>query len=164
MLPVRRTATPPHVRRTVARAGVVLTVTLAFCLGGSALWTAFRVLNERADRNASLEYLDLVYGNLNGEPNAIRDPRVVEKAVELIPPSATYGVVIGPRWKPLRQLRWTTSLERDFLRYYLLPREQVEPPSRTRWVVCLGCDLQALGRTRVLSRGSDGMMLVRRSR
>jgi hypothetical protein len=140
---------------------VIVTVALCVCLAGAALVGGARDLARTARENAALDPLERSYGNLSGSPNAIRDPRVVETALELLPPRATYALVIGDRWRPVRTPRWTTSLERDFLRYYLYPRREVVPAAST-WIFCLACDENAFPRARARARTADGMVLLER--
>lgn len=144
------------------RAGIVATVVLATCVALIALVQGTRDLSSTARANASLEHLDLVYGNLGGSPNAFRDARSIEAARELIPERASYAVVIGPGWEPVRRPRWTTSLERDFLRYHFFPRELVARPADAGWIFCLACDRSAFADARPRVTTTDGIVVLER--
>ncbi len=162
----RRVDTVPLLGHAAARAirvGTVATVALTACLALLALLDGVRGLDATARRHAALDPLERVYGSLDpGSPNAIRDPAAIERAAAAIPPTAPYAVVVGPRWEPLRTPKWTTSLERDFLRYHLLPRREVERVTDARWIFCLGCDRAAFPDTRVRVRSTDGIVLLER--
>ena len=68
---------------------------------------------------------------------------------------ANTGIVLGPRWDNL-----DGQVAADFLKYFLLPRKEVEARS-ARWVFCYGCDPAGLGSFEVLSRGRDGILFGR---
>ena len=148
-------------RARAVRIGVLLIVAVVAFSAAVSLLDGARDLTRMADVHASLTHLDLEYGALGGSPNAIRDPVAIERAVALIPPRATYAVVVDPRWVPVRRPKWTTSLERDFLRYHLYPRAQVEP-SAAAWMFCLGCDANAFPSWRPRAKTSDGIYVLER--
>lgn len=140
---------------------VIYCVVLAALLAAGGLVVTIRAFDRMADDHASLSHLDRAYGDWSGRPLTIRDRKVIEDALVLVPENASYRVVIGSGWKPLRRTKWTSSLERDFLAYYMLPRRLTRLRSAA-WVFCLGCDRTELGAdVRVLSRGFDGLLLVK---
>lgn len=148
-------------RARLVRLGVAYCIALATLLGANGFVVTIRAFERMAHRNASLSDLDRVYGDWSGRPLTIRDRRVVEDALVLLPVHARYRVVVGRNWRPLRRTRWTNSLERDFLKYYLLPR-RVSRSRSVPWVFCLACDRTKLGSdVRVLSEGFDGFLLVK---
>lgn len=73
-----------------------------------------------------------------------------------MPRDAAYGIVLGPRWDNL-----DGQVAADFLKYFLLPRREVDADS-ARWVFCYGCDVSELGDGfEVLSRGRDRILFGR---
>jgi hypothetical protein len=111
----------------------------------------------RADHNASLGYLDREYGDRGWAP----DRRVVEDARLWMPDDARYVIAIGPSW-----LNIDGTVGADFLKYFLLPRREVEAGSgEAEWAFCWECDRSQLGgRFEVLSRGRDGFVFGRLTR
>ena len=168
---LRQSAVEAHRRRTrnqirpdlkahgrLAVTVVLLSIT-AYAIAGLAL--ALRDLDQRADNNSSISDLDRQYGTWRYFPRIIRDRQVVEYARANMPENATYRVIIGPGWKPAMRSQWSTSLERDFLRFYLLPRRQSDS-SIANWAFCLACDLTVFpSHVNVLYRGRDGMLFLR---
>lgn len=147
-------------RATHLRLATILVIALISLYAETALLLALTSIEQRADDNASLSELDRRYGTWRNFPRIIRDRSVVEKALATIPERAEYRVLIGPRWEPALQTRWTSSLERDFIRFHLMPRRLTSEGSP--WVICLACSRNALGRdVKVLARGRDGMLLLR---
>lgn len=143
------------------RLGIAYCVALATLLGAHGLLVTIQDFGYMARKYASLSHLDRVYGDWSGRALVIRDRTVIEDALVLIPENARYRVVIGSDWRPLRRTKWTDSLERDFLAYYMLPRRLTKARSAP-WVFCLACDRTELGADiRVLSRGFDGLLLVK---
>jgi hypothetical protein len=112
------------------------------------------LLDFRADRNASLEYLDREYGDRGWAP----DRRVVEDGRLWMPEDARYAIVIGPEWENL-----DGTVAADFLKYFLLPRREVDIGSgEAEWAFCYACDQDALpGRFEVLSSGTEGFVFGR---
>ncbi len=151
-----------HVYAHVVRVGIVATVVLTSVVALSALVVGMRDLDATSQQNAALGPLDRIYGNLGGAPNAIRDPRAIERALEIMPPTAQYALVFGPRWVPVRTPRWTTSLERDFLKYHLLPRREAARVSDAGWIFCFACPAGAFPDARPRVRSSDGIVLLER--
>lgn len=131
---------------------VVLCLLAVAGAGLGRLDETFGLFDWRADRNASLPYLDREYGDRGWA----LDRRVVEDARLWMPDDAEYGIVLGPRWDNL-----DGQVAADFLKYFLLPRREVSPGSAS-WVFCYGCDVTGLGeRFRPLSRGRDGIVFGR---
>ncbi len=121
---------------------------VASFVGLSRLDETLGLFDWRADRNASLTYLDREYGDRGWA----LDRRVIEDGRLSMPADAEYGIVLGPRWANL-----DGQVAADFLKYFLLPRKEVDAPS-ARWVFCYGCDPAAVGGIDVLSRGRDGIL------
>lgn len=157
----RTSATPRAEVGRVVRVAVTASVVLVVAFGLEGFASALRDLDDRAAANSSIGELGRIYGDVLPHPPVIRDKRVVEHARSTVPERATYRIVIGSGWNASRRVRWTRSIEEDFLRFHLLPRRQTFSSS-TPWVFCLGCDTAAQGRNvRVLARGSDGMLFLR---
>ena len=134
------------------RAAVVVCVLASAVAGLTRLDETLGLFDWRADRNASLTYLDREYGDRGWAP----DRRVIEDARLWMPADAAYGIVLGPRWDNL-----DGQVAADFLKYFLLPRREVSADTAP-WVFCYGCDLQQLDpRFEVLSRGRDGILFGR---
>jgi hypothetical protein len=143
------------------RLATIIVIGLISLYAEAALATATVFLVRRAQDNASLSTLDREYGTWKNFPRIIRDRAVVETALTTIPEDAAYRVLIGSRWDPALRTRWTSSLERDFIRFYLMPRRLTDS-AQSQWVLCLACSPRVLGRdVRVLARGRDGMLLLR---
>lgn len=128
----------------VIRLGVALSVVTASAFGIVGLAHALTFFDGRATSYASLTYQDRIYGYRRESPNIIRDREVVEHSLATMPRDATYRVVMGPRWRPAWRTRWSDELEADFLRYFLLPRQQTDSRS-AEWLYCFACDVEALG-------------------
>jgi len=135
------------------RAGVIVCV-LAAALGGLArLDETLGPFDWRADRNASLTYLDREYGDRGWA----LDRRVIEDARLWMPRDAEYGIVLGPRWDNL-----DGQVAADFLKYFLLPRREVHAESAS-WVFCYGCDVARLGAGfEIHFRGRGGIVFGQR--
>jgi hypothetical protein len=134
------------------RSGVVVCVLAAAVAGLSRLDETLGLFDWRADRNASLTYLDREYGDRGWA----LDRRVIEDARLWMPPRASYGIVLGPRWNNL-----DGQVAADFLKYFLLPRREASADTAA-WVFCYGCDVAQLDpRFEVLSRGRAGILFGR---
>jgi hypothetical protein len=135
------------------RAGVVVCVAAVAAAGLLRFDETLGLLDFRADRNASLAYLDREYGDRGWAP----DRRVVEDARLWMPADARYAIAIGPAQQNL-----DGTVAADFLKYFLLPRREVEAGSGdAEWAFCLACEPSQLpGRLEVLSRG-DGIVFGR---
>ena len=142
------------------RVGVLGCVVFATVLGMAGLYVSVVAFARDAGQYAALDDLDREYGDWRGQPLTIRDRTVVERALVLIPEDASYRVLIGDDWRPLRTTRWSDSLERDFLKYYLLPR-QLSESQTTSWVFCLRCDTSTVGPASAVARSADGLSLLR---
>lgn len=134
------------------RAGVVLCVVAAAVAGIGRLDETLGLFDWRADRNASLGYLDREYGDRGWA----LDRRVIEDARLWMPPDAEYAIVLGPSWDNL-----DGQVAADFLKYFLLPRKEVSSTGSAPWAFCYGCDVDELGSFDVLSRGRDGILFGR---
>ena len=75
-----------------------------------------------------------------------------------MPAGARYAIVLGPSWDNL-----DGTVAADFLKYFLLPRREVDVDSgEAEWVFCYGCDRSRLpGELEVLSTGRDGIVFGR---
>ena len=100
------------------RAGVVVCVLVAALGGLARLDETLGLFDWRADRNASLTYLDREYGDRGWA----LDRRVIEDARLWMPRDAEYGIVLGPRWDNL-----DGQVAADFLKYFLLPAARGGP-------------------------------------
>jgi hypothetical protein len=134
------------------RAGVVVCAVAAGVAGLGRLDETLGLFDWRADRNASLTYLDREYGDRGWA----LDRRIIEDARLWMPPDAEYGIALGPRWDNL-----DGQVAADFLKYFLLPRKETSAASAP-WVFCYGCDVGELGSFEVLSRGRDEILFGRR--
>lgn len=136
------------------RAGVVVCVVAVAAAGLLRFDETLGLFDFRADHNASLTYLDREYGDRGWAP----DRRVIEDARLWMPDDARYAIALGPRWDNL-----DGTVAADFLKYFLLPRREVDAGSgEAEWAFCYACDRSELaGRLEVLSRGSDGIVFGR---
>ena len=94
-------------------------------------------LGDVATANASLSFADR---EIAGGNSVLADQQLAYEAQALLPPGATYRVVIGPRLTKEASLP-TTSLP-DWLGYFLLPRREAD---NATWIICYGCDPASLG-------------------
>lgn len=147
---------PERPRATSAvAAGVIACVLAAAALGALRLDEALGLFDFRADQNASLGYLERVYG----DEGVVMSRSVVEEAIAHMPQDATYRVVLGPNLRG--EHRFTRLVIEDFLDHYLLPRRQFDSGTAP-WVLCYGCDVASLGAGfRVLARSDDGIVFGR---
>lgn len=135
--------------------GAVACVLVAAALGALRLDEALGLYDFRADRNASLSYLERV----QGDEGVVMSRAVVEEALAHMPENASYRVAFGPNLR--NEHRFTRLAVEDFLAHYLLPRRQVDSPAAP-WVLCYGCDVESLGAGfRVLARSEDGVVFGR---
>jgi hypothetical protein len=133
------------------RVGVIVCTVVVAASGLGRLDETLGLFDYRADRNAGLRYLDREYGDRGWAP----DRRVIEDARLWMPKDATYRVVLGPTWDNL-----DGTVAADFLRYFLLPRRDVDSTSAP-WVFCYACDRSELDGFEELSVGRDGIMFGR---
>ena len=94
-------------------------------------------LGKEAGANAALSFADR---DVAGGNSVLADQLLAYEANSIIPPDASYRLVIGPRLTKQASLP-TTSVP-GWLRYFLMPRRQDDSAS---WVVCYGCDPAGLG-------------------
>jgi hypothetical protein len=135
---------------TAIRAGVLVCVVAVAAAALLRMDETLGLFDFRADRNASLTYLDREYGDRGWAP----DRRVIEDARLRMPDDARYAIVLGPRWDNL-----DGTVAADFIEYFLLPRREVDPDSgEAEWAFCYACDPAELGgRFQALARGRDGI-------
>jgi hypothetical protein len=82
---------------------------------------------------------------------------VAEDARLWMPPDARYRIVVGAKYE---NTPWGWAAP-NFLAGFLFPRRRVDSET-TGWVLCLGCDLSALGgHFKVLSDGGNGVVFGR---
>lgn len=143
-------------RRAALRGAAIACVALAAATAASRADEALGLFDYRADRNARLGYLERLYA----DEGVVLSRRVVEEARARMPPRASYRVVLGPRLE--REHRFTRVIVADFLRFFLLPRRRTSSAD-AEWVVCYGCDPDALGPGRfvVLADGGNGVLFGR---
>ena len=67
---------------------------------------------------------------------------MIARAEQVIPPDATYNVVLGPQFDLSESQQAGIPV---VLRYYLLPRHQVEGTERADWVITYGQSSETLG-------------------
>ena len=67
---------------------------------------------------------------------------MIARAEQVIPPDATYNIVLGPQFELSDTQRAGIPV---VLRYYLLPRHQVEGTERADWVIAYGQSSEELG-------------------
>ena len=67
---------------------------------------------------------------------------MIARAEEVIPPDATYNIVLGPQFELTDSQRAGIPV---VLRYYLLPRHQVEGTEHADWVIAYGQSSETLG-------------------
>ncbi|MGH3109378.1 MAG: hypothetical protein ACRDQT_00495 [Gaiellaceae bacterium] len=147
---------PERPRATSAvAAGVLACVLVAVVLGALKLDEALGLFDFRADQNASLGYLERVYG----DEGVVMSRSVVEEATAHMPADASYRVILGPNLRG--EHRFTRLIIEDFLDHFLLPRRQVDSVAAS-WVLCYGCDVASLGaRFQVLARSDEGIVFGR---
>jgi hypothetical protein len=141
-------------RAHAIRVGVVACVVAVAAAALLRMDETMGLFDFRADRNASLAYLEREYGDRGWAP----DRRVVEDARLRMPEDATYAIVLGARRDDLIGV-----VAADFLRYFLLPRREVDAGSGdAEWAFCYACDpTQLQGRFDQLSTGRDGFSFGR---
>jgi hypothetical protein len=142
---------------------VALSVIAAVLIGVVGLANSLIFFDKRADGYSDLGYLDLVYGQgyrvLGNEPRSLfTDRQVVEVASVLMSRNSEYRVVVGPAWRPGWTTPWSSTLEADFLRYYLVPRRQMPAAP---WVFCFACDQRAIKGFEILVAGRAGLSFGR---
>ena len=136
----------------------VIAATLASMLKGV---TSLEYLDSIAKDYASLSGLEREYGYRPRVSGIIGNPEVVERARSAMPLDARYAVIVGDRWRPVRETVWSSHLEADFLRFYLLPRREVPAPEAS-WVFCFACDTERLrGRFETVTSVPSGLRVLR---
>ncbi len=107
----------------------------------AALWhapSAFDRANTDARTLGSETALDRVLGASHDI-----DRNFLLKARELVPPTATYAIVTGPKVKPSNPN--TLSALSPYTAYWLLPRARVDDPKQADWILSYGGDPKSLG-------------------
>ncbi len=138
----------------LVRPGIFLLIVAVFATAAVNLGQALLRLDERATRNASLDYADRQVAGGNG---VVGSQALAYQARAWIPEGAEYTVVVGPALQGQTEL--TPLYAADYLRYFLFPRVQDADAS---WVLCYGCDETALrGSYERLFDAGDGMTLGR---
>jgi hypothetical protein len=139
--------------RSLARIGVVVCVFLTLAV--TIRWLFHDALpgqNHWASLNASQTYAERTFPS----DEFIGSGHVAEDARLWMPRNATYRVFVGEKYQ---NTPWGWAAP-NFLAGFLLPR--VRDDSNGRWVICLGCDSDALGkRFHVLSNGGNGVVFGR---
>jgi hypothetical protein len=141
-------------RARAIRVGVIACVVAVAVSALLRLDETMGLFDFRADRNASLTYLDREYGDRGWAP----DRRVIDDARLRMPDDAKYAILLGPRWDNL-----DGTVAADFIEYFLLPRQEVDAgSSEAEWAFCYACDRAALGgRFEVVATGRDGIAFGR---
>jgi hypothetical protein len=67
---------------------------------------------------------------------------VIGRAEQVIPPDATYNLVLGPQFELSETQRAGIPV---VLRYYLLPRHEVQGTEHADWVIAYGQSSESLG-------------------
>ena len=67
---------------------------------------------------------------------------VIARAEQVIPPDATYNLVLGPQFELTETQRAGIPV---VLRYYLLPRHEVQGTEGADWVIAYGQSSESLG-------------------
>jgi hypothetical protein len=141
-------------RRSLARVGVVVCVVLTISV--TLRWLFHDALPGQ-DHWASLNS-GQTYAERTFPPDEfIGSGKVAEDARLWMPRSATYRILVGEKYE---NSAWGFAAP-HFLEGFLFPRHRVDTPA-TSWVLCLGCDVAALGGGfRVLSDGGNGVVFGR---
>jgi hypothetical protein len=144
--------------RGIARLGVVACATVAWFAVLAELPDVIDRLGDRASRAASLTYEDREMGAALG---VVADQRALREARALIPPNESFHVATGPG-----AIAGATELTRPYIESFatsfLIPRR---PSNSAPWVLCYGCDVEALGPgARVVWSNDNGISLLRRPR
>jgi hypothetical protein len=142
--------------RGVARLGVVACAIIAWVAVIVELPHAIDRLGDRASGAASLTYEDREMGAALG---VVADQRALREARALIPPNGRFYVATGPG-----TIAGATELTRPYIESFatsfLIPRRHSDSAP---WVLCYGCDVEALGAgARVVWTNDNGISLVRR--
>ena len=126
-------------RRTLSSRSVVATVAAAAALGAattevpSAVRAGLEALREPARSGVGRE---LAPADALDVP-----PEALVRAAEVIPPHATYNVVVGDQLDPTDTQRIGIP---DLFRYWLLPRRRIEGLDHADWVITYGQSTETL--------------------
>lgn len=126
-----------HVRPWARYAAVAICVA-AFV---AALWHAPSAF-DRANTDARTLGNETALDRALGASHDI-DKNFLVKARELVPPTATYAIVTGPKVQPSNP-NTLTALQ-PYTAYWLLPRARVDDPKQADWILSYGSDPNSLG-------------------
>jgi hypothetical protein len=121
----------------IARLGVVLCTGLAIVVGVVYFVKAVDRLGDAARTNAAQNFDDREFAGGNA---VVVANRPLYEARALVREDETYRVVTGPGVQGATEL--TASFIDHYARYFLMPRR---PSPDARWIICYGCDPEALG-------------------
>lgn len=121
----------------IVRFGVVLCTGLAIVVGVVYFAKAVDRLGDAARTNAAQNFDDREFAGGNA---VVVANRPLYEARALIREDETYRVVTGPGIQGATEL--TASFIDHYARYFLMPRR---PSPDARWIICYGCDAEALG-------------------
>ena len=125
----------PHQPRVVVIAGV-----LAACLVAAAVripTIVWHAVDAGTEGRRGTSERELAPADVMDVPN-----EMIERAERVIPPEATYNLVLGPQFELSDTQRAGIPV---VLRYYLLPRHQVEGTEQADWVIAYGQSSETLG-------------------
>jgi hypothetical protein len=139
----------------IARLGVIACAAVALVAVLVELPQVIDRLGDRASRSAQLTYEDREMGAALG---VVADQQALREARALIPPDGSYRVVTGPG-----EIAGATELTRPYIESFatsfLIPRRT---SNSAPWVLCYGCDVEALGAgARIVWTNGEGISLVR---
>ncbi|MFL6029297.1 MAG: hypothetical protein ACJ74D_04625 [Gaiellaceae bacterium] len=132
-------------------AAATLALVSALVVGAFYYARALRDLDGRADANSGLSFSDRL---IAGGNSVIVDQEAATEARALIPLSASFRVVVGPRLRNATPL--TSEHVESWFRYFLLPRR---PARDARWIICYGCNTAELPRYSVRWRDDEGISI-----
>ena len=141
----------------LARFGVLVCATITLSV---AAWWLFNDALPGQDVWASLNSRQTYMERTFPADELIGSGRVSEDARLWMPPEARYRIVVGSQYED-NPWGWAAP---NFLAGFLFPRKPVET-GYARWIICLGCDVSALGEGfEQLSDGGNGVLFGRMSR
>ena len=139
--------------RSLARIGVTVCVVLTVAV--TLRWFFHDALpgqDHWASLNSSQTYAERTFPS----DEFIGSGRVADDARLWMPRDETYRVLVGPKYE---NSPWDWAAP-NFYAGFLLPRQRDDVAAK--WVLCLGCDVGALGKSfHVLSDGGNGVVFGR---
>jgi hypothetical protein len=139
--------------RNLARIGVIACVVLTLAV--TLRWLFHDALPGQ-DHWASLNSSETYAQRTFPSDEFIGSGHVAEDARLWMPRGATYRIIVGPKYE---NTPWGWAAP-NFLEGFLFPRKRND--SDAKWVLCLGCDVGALGPSlHVLSNGGNGVVFGR---